>query len=103
MYEPSAMDHRIEPEESWWLAPWRRKKKHERVVLAGALVVCVWQTTELFERGLVSDWLFMALYWLTLGWAYFSRSGAREIIVITELKLNGPHSAQAEPRSPELT
>ncbi len=92
------MGPRIEAEESWWLAPWRRKKTFERIVLAGWLVVCVWQTTELFERGLVSDWLFMALYWLTLGWAYFSRSGSREIVVITELKLNRLHSVQAERR-----
>ena len=97
------MEHRIRPEESWWLAPWRRRKKHERVVLAGALVVCVWQTTELFERGLLSDWVFMSLSWLTLGWAYFSRSWSREIIVVTELGLNDSRSTQAERRSPELT
>ena len=83
------MGQRTQPEESWWLAPWRRKQKHERVVLAAGLVFCVGQTTELFERGLVSDWLFMSLYWLTLGWAYFSRSWSREITVVTELKLNG--------------
>ena len=98
----TAMEHRTEPEESWWLAPWLRKKPHERVVLGGALVFCVWQTTELFERGLVSDWLFMALYWLTLGWAYFSRSGSREITVVTELKLSGSRSVQAERRLPAL-
>ena len=97
------MEHRIEAEKSWWLAPWRRKKKHEKVVLAAGLVFCLWQTTELFERGLVSDWLFMALYWLTLGWAYFSQAGSREIIVITELKLNGSRSTDAERRSPDLT
>lgn len=94
------MGPRIEQGESWWLAPWSRKKTYERVVLAGWLVVCLWQTTELFDRGLVSDWLFMSLYWLTLGWAYFSRSGSREIVVITELKLNRLHSVQAERRLP---
>ena len=97
------MEHRIEAEKSWWLAPWRRKKKHEKVVLAGGLVYCVWQTAESFERGYISDWVWMSLSWLLLGWAYFSRSGSRQIIVITELKLNGSRSANAERRSPELT
>jgi hypothetical protein len=95
------MEHRIEPEESWLLAPWRRKKKHERVALLGLLVFCVWGTIELIElieRGYLIGWLFMSGYWLTLVWAYFSRSGSREIIVVTELKLNGSHSVQAERR-----
>ena len=96
------MEHRIEPEESWLLAPWHRKKEYEKAVLAGMLVICVRQTVEAFERGHLSDWLFVPGFWLILVWAYFSRSGSHEIIVATELKLNGPHSIQAEGRSPAL-
>ena len=103
MYKPSAMDHRIEPEESWWLAPWRRKKTREKVVLLLGLVVSVWQTIEGYERGYVIDWFTTPSLWFSLGWAYFSESGPRQIIVITELKLNGSRSAQAEHRSLEPT
>jgi len=96
------MEHRIAPEESWLLAPWRRKKTYEKFVLLLGLVVAVLQTVKCFERGYVSDWLFMSLYWLTLGWAYFSQSRSGEVIVITELKLNDLHSVQAERRLPAL-
>lgn len=103
MCGPSAMNHRIEPEESWWLAPWRHKKTGEKVLILLGLVFCVWQTIEGYERGYVINWFTTPVYWLSLGWAYFSESGSREIIVITELGLNGSRSAHAEPRSPELT
>ena len=97
------MEHRIEPEESWWLAPWRRKKTHDKVGILFGLVVGVWLTIGWYERGYVIDWFSIPMYWLTLGWAYFSRSGSREIVVITELGLNDSRSIQAERRSPELT
>ena len=96
------MEHRIEPEESWWLAPWRRKKTYEKFVLLLGLVVGVLQTVKCFERDYVSDWFFMPLYWLTLGWSYFSQSRSGEVIVITELNLNDLDSVQAERRLPEL-
>ena len=96
------MGPRIEPEESWWLAPWRRKKTREKFVILLGLVVIVLQTIEAYERGYVVDWFTTPMLWFSLGWAYFSHSGSREIIVITELKLNGSRSAHAEPRAPEL-
>ena len=97
------MEHRIEPEESWWLAPWSRKKTREKAVILLGLVVGVSQTIEAYERGYIIDWFSIPMYWFSLGWAYFSRSGPREIIVITELGLNDSRSTQAERRSPELT
>lgn len=97
------MEHRIGPEESWWLAPWSRKKTYEKVTILLCLVVCVWLTVEAYERGYVIDWFSIPMYWFSLGWAYFSKSGSREIVVITELGLNDSRSAQAERRSPELT
>ncbi len=96
------MEHRIEPEESWLLAPWRRKKTYEKVAIILGLAIGAWQSVEGFERGYVSDWLFMSLCWFTAGWAYFSRSRSREVIVATELELNTSHSAQAERRLPAL-
>ncbi len=96
------MEHRIEPEESWLLAPWRRKKTYEKVAIILGLAIGVWQSVERFERGYVSDWLFMSLCWFTAGWAYFSRSRSREVIVATGLGLNTSHSAQAERRLPAL-
>ena len=96
------MEHRIEPEESWLLAPWRRKKTYEKVAIIVGLAIGVWQSVEQFERGYVSDWLFMSLCWFTAGWAYFSRSRSREVSVSTELELNTSHSAQAERRLPAL-
>ena len=97
------MEHRIGSEESWWLAPWRRKKTHEKVGILLCLVVAVWLTIEGYERGYVIDWFSIPMYWFSLGWAYFSKSGPREIIVITELGLNDSRSTLAERRSPELT
>lgn len=96
------MGPRIEPEESLWLASWRRKKTYEKVLILLGLVVSVWQTIRLHERGHALDWVWMLGYWFSLGWAYFSQSRSREVIEVTELKLNGSRSAQAEPRSPEL-
>ena len=95
------MGPRIEPEEPWWLAPWRRKKTREKVVLLLGLVVIVLQTIEAYERGYVVDWFTTPMLWFSLGWAYFSESGTRKIIVITELGLNGSRSARAEHRSLE--
>lgn len=83
------MERRIEAEGSWLLAPWRRKTTYEKVVLLLGLVVAVWQTVEGYEKGYVIYWFTIPMYWLTLGWAYFSRSWSRQIVVITELKLNG--------------
>ena len=94
------MEHRIEPEESWWLAPWHRKKTSEKVAIILGVVFCAWQTVERYERGYLVDWFSISLYWVVLGWAYFSRSRSREIIVITELDLSGSRSAQAERHSP---
>lgn len=102
MYKPSAMDHRIEPEESWWLAPWRRKKPHEKVLILLGFVVNVGLTIEWYETGYLVHWFTTPMLWFSLVWAYFSESGPRKIIVITELELSGSRSAQAEPRSPEL-
>ncbi len=96
------MDHRIEPEESWWLAPWRRKKPHEKVLILLGLVVNVGLTIEWYETGYLIHWFTTPMLWFSLGWGYFSRSGSREIVVITELELSGSRSDQAEPRSPEL-
>lgn len=96
------MEHRIEPEESWLLAPWRRKKTYEKVAIILGLVFGAWQTVEGYERGYVSDWFFISSCWFLAGWAYFSRSRSREIIVITELELNGSRSVQAERRLPAL-
>ncbi len=96
------MEHKIEPEESWLLAPWRRKKTYEKVAIILGLAIGVWQSVERFERGYASDWFFMSGYWFTAGWAYFSRSRSREVIVATELELNTSHSAQAERRLPAL-
>ena len=96
------MEHGIEPEESWWLAPWSRKKTSEKVVLFLGLVSAVFQTVEWYEKGYVVYWFWISGYWFWLGWAYFSRSWSREIIVITELKLNRSHSIQAERHSPGL-
>ena len=67
------------------------------------IVICAWQTVELHDRGYLLDWFWISGYWFWLGWAYFSRSRSREIIVITELKLNDSHSVQAVHRSPEPT
>lgn len=97
------MEHRIEAEESWLLAPWRRKKTSERVAVILWIVICVWKTVELYERGYLLDWFWISLYWFLLGWVYFSQSRSREIIVVTELKLNDSQSVQGERRSPELT
>ncbi len=96
------MGPRIEPEESWWLAPWRRKKPHEKVLILLGFVINVWQTIEWYETGYLIHWFTTPMLWFSLGWAYFSQSGSREIIVITELGLNGSRSAHAEPRAPEL-
>ena len=90
------MEHRIEPEESWWLAPWSRKKTYERVVLFLGLVVAVFQTVEWYEKGYVIYWFTVPMYWFSLGWAYFSQSQSRDVIVITELKLNDSPSVQPE-------
>lgn len=90
------MEHRIEPEKSWWLAPWSRKKTSEKVVIILGIVFCAWQTVELYDRGYLVDWVWISLYWVTLGWAYFSRSRSREIIVVTELNLNDSRSVRAE-------
>jgi len=97
------MEHRIEPEESWWLAPWGRKKTYEKFLLFLGLIVAVQQTVEWYETGYVIYWFTVPAYWFSLGWAYFSQSQSRNVIVITELKLNDSHSVQAERRSPELT
>lgn len=94
------MEPRIEPEESWWIAPWRRKKTHEKVAIVLGLVFCAWQTVGFYDRGYFLDWFWISLYWVTLGWAYFSRSRSREIIVITELDLSGSRSVQAERHLP---
>ena len=94
------MEHRIEPEESWWLAPWSRKNTYEKFVLLLGLVVAVFQTVEWYEEGYVIYWFTIPLYWYSLGWAYFSQSRSREVIVITELKLNDPGSVQVERRLP---
>ena len=88
------MEHRIEPEESWWLAPWSRKKTSEKVVLFLGLVSAVFQTVEWYEKGYVVYWFTVPLYWLSLGWAHFSQS--RDVIVITELKSNDSPSVQPE-------
>ena len=96
------MEHRIEPKESWWLAPWSRKKTYEKVVLLLGLVVAVFQTVEWYEKGYVVYWFTVPMYWFSLGWAYFSQSRSREVIVITELKLNDSPSVQPERRSPGL-
>lgn len=92
----TAMERRIEAEESWLLARWRRKTTYEKVAIILGIVFCAWQTVELYERGYVVDWISISLYWVILGWAYFSQSQSREIIVITELKLNDSRSLQAE-------
>ncbi|MDE0623597.1 MAG: hypothetical protein OXH83_18190 [Bryobacterales bacterium] len=94
------MEHRIEPEVSWWLAPWSRKKTSEKAVLLLGLVCAVFQTLEWYEKGYVVYWFTVPLFWYSLGWAYFSQSGSREVIVITELKLNDSRSVQAERRLP---
>jgi len=94
------MEHRIEPEVSWWLAPWHRKKTSEKIAIILGIVFCAWQTVELYERGYLVDWFSMTGYWVILGWAYFSRSRSREIIVITELDLSGSRSVQAERHLP---
>ena len=96
------MEHRIEPEESWLLAPWRRKKTYEKVAIILGLAIGAWQSVEWFERGYASDWFFMSGYWFSLGWAYFSRSRSREVTVASELELNTSHSAQADRRLPAL-
>ena len=84
------MGPRIEPEESWWLAPWRRKKTREKVVLLLGLVVSVLQTIEAYERGYVIHWFTTPMLWFSLGWAYFSQSGPREIIVIHRAEVERP-------------
>ena len=94
------MEHRIEPEVSWWLAPWHRKKTSGKIAIILGIVYCAWQTVELYERGYLIDWFWITGYWVMLGWAYFSRSRSREIIVITELDLSGSRSVQAERHLP---
>ena len=94
------MEPRIEPEESWLLAPWSRKKTSEKAAIILWIVICAWQTVELYERGHLLDWFWISGYWISLGWVYFSRSRSREIIVITELDLSGPRSVQSERHLP---
>ncbi|MYB51087.1 MAG: hypothetical protein F4X77_02635 [Acidobacteriia bacterium] len=90
------MERRIEPEAAWWLAPWNRKTTSEKVAIILGIVFSAWQTVELYETGHPLAWFWISGYWLVLGWAYFSRSQSREVIVITELKLNDSRSVQAE-------
>ncbi len=97
------MGPRIEPEESWLLAPWSRKKTYEKLAILLGLILGVWQTIEWYERGHAVDWLWISLCWFIMAWAYFSQSRSREVAEVAELELSGSRSPQAERRWPDFT
>ena len=88
------MEHRIGPEECWWLAPWYRKTTYEKFLIALGFVVGVLQTVQWYERGYAINWILVPMYWFSMGWAYFSRPKSSKLL--TELELNRPLSVQAE-------
>lgn len=92
--DPFAVQPRIEPETSHWLAHWRHKKTTEKISLVGMVLLASWFTVHWYEQtDSPVTWVQMALAWWSTGYYWFRGTKGPEPTV--ELDLNRPLSDPA--------
>lgn len=93
--DPFAVQPRIEPEASHWLAHWHRKKTIEKICLVGMALLASWFTVQWYgNMGSPVTWVQVALTWWSTG--YYWSHGPKGPEPMIELELNGPHLDPAE-------
>lgn len=101
MSDPFAVQPRIEPETSNWLAHWKRKKTTQKISLVTMFLLASWFTVQWYGQ-MDSP---MALMQAALSWVVTVHgflSGPKEQEPPIALELNHPLSGPAEPSKSEL-
>ncbi len=101
MSDPFAVQPRIEPETSRWLAHWKRKKTTQKISLASMFLLASWFTVQWYGQ-MDSPVALMqaALSWIVTVHGFFS--GPKEQEPPIALELNHPVSDPAERSESEL-
>lgn len=85
--DPFAVQPRIEPETSHWLAHWHRKKTIEKISLVGMALLASWFTVQWYaQMDSPVTWVQMALAWWSTGYYLFRGTKGPEPTI--ELDLN---------------